>query len=139
MRMFFRPLARSKPLVVGVLSVVSVFLATCPCAQAFNRDQRTVATAGLYGTLVGTLVGLVTLPVTQSGRNVFVGSSVGLYLGLAVGLYHMNHRDDPDNPLRYQRNARRGPDPNQKPEFPVAMRAPKLPSGIRFDVPVVTF
>ena len=69
-------------------------------AQAMSRDVKDVLTLGLYGIVAGTALGLATLPLAKSSRAIFIGSSVGLYLGLATGFYHITHRDDPGNPLR---------------------------------------
>ena len=69
-------------------------------ARAWDQDKRTIVSTSSYGILVGTLAGLLTLPVHGNGRTVFVGTSVGLYLGIVVGLYHNAHRYDPSNPLR---------------------------------------
>lgn len=89
------------------LWVVALSIALpAPSAQALDRDSRTVLKAGTYGILAGTAVGLLTWPVSQTNRSVFIGSSMGLYLGLAVGIYHITHRDDPSNPLRESADAR---------------------------------
>lgn len=69
-------------------------------AQAVHRNVRTVMTTGAYGIVGGTLVGLATVPMSKDFRTMFIGSSVGLYLGIAVGIYYILHRDDPTNPLR---------------------------------------
>lgn len=83
-----------------VLSVGLSVTIGAPRAQALERDSRTMLKAGGYGLLAGTAVGLLTWPVSKTSRSVFIGSSIGLYLGLAVGIYHITHRDDPSNPLR---------------------------------------
>lgn len=84
---------------IAVLLLLSVSLSES--AHAWDTDKRTIVTAAEYGLVIGTLAGLLTLPVSGSARSVFVGTSVGLYLGLLVGIYHNGHRHDPDNPLRF--------------------------------------
>lgn len=64
-----------------------------------DRDVRSVLRTSAYGALAGTALGVVSLPATKSVRGVFIGTSLGLYLGIAIGIYHITHRDDPGNPL----------------------------------------
>lgn len=68
-------------------------------AHALDRDVRAVLIAGLYGIAGGTILGAASLPLTREPRTVFMGSSLGLYLGIAVGFYYIWHRYDPGNPL----------------------------------------
>lgn len=42
---------------------------------------------GLSGAVVGAAAGTVMWPISGQARTVFVGASVGLYLGIAAGLY----------------------------------------------------
>jgi hypothetical protein len=65
-----------------------------------DHDVRSVIVSGEFGLLGGAAIGLATLPFTGSLRNVFIGSSVGLWLGIAVGFYYISNRNNPDNPLR---------------------------------------
>lgn len=124
---------------IRVLLIVCSFFLAAPPAHGWNSDQRAVMTGGLYGAIAGTLVGLITLPVSQSGRNVFVGTSVGLYLGMVAGLYHIHHRDDPSNPLRYDASSRELV-PEEQPEAPLSVLPPgPPPATLRLDVPVLTF
>lgn len=69
-------------------------------ALAIDRDVRSVIVAGGYGILGGTILGLASYPLTRDGRSVFIGSSVGLYLGIIAGIYYVMDRDNPENPLR---------------------------------------
>jgi len=71
-------------------------------AVRLDRDVKTVMTGAVYGLVIGTVLGLVTLPLTDSVKTMFLGSSVGMYIGAAVGGYHAMSRDDPQNPLRPQ-------------------------------------
>ena len=68
-------------------------------AWAVDRDVRAVLTTSAYGVAGGTLLGLASLPLHRSGRSVFMGTSLGLYLGAIVGFYYIGHRDDRGNPL----------------------------------------
>jgi hypothetical protein len=82
-----------------IAAVSSLAFASRP-AFAMSRDVRSVIVAGEYGMLGGTLLGIASLPLARSGRSVFIGTSVGLYLGIVAGIYYIHHRDDPGNPLR---------------------------------------
>jgi hypothetical protein len=105
-------------------------------AQALSRNTSTMVTTGWYGILGGTAVGLVAWPLAGSNRAVGIGAAVGLWLGLAVGIYHIHHRDDPGNPLRS--------DARDKPQLFVDEweHSPferQDPVAIRLEVPVATF
>src|SRR5687767_13102576 len=83
--------------------IIFLFLATLFAPQksyALDTNVRTVIVAGIYGTLIGTGMGLISYPFTKNVRGIFVGSSIGLYLGIIAGIYHIEHREDPGNPLR---------------------------------------
>jgi hypothetical protein len=68
-------------------------------ARALDRDVKAVLITGAYGIVGGTAIGLVSWPMTRQVRSIFMGSSIGLYLGLAAGIYFIQNRHDPDNPL----------------------------------------
>jgi hypothetical protein len=83
-------------------AVLCVFLvlggavgATIPQAHAKVHPNLVTIfrTAGL-GVLGGTLIGLISFPFSQDARTIFMGSSVGLYVGAAAGVYFNGHRDD---------------------------------------------
>jgi hypothetical protein len=57
-----------------------------------SRDVRAVLVISAYGLVGGTLLGLAALPFNQDARTVFIGSSLGLYLGIAVGHYYVYDR-----------------------------------------------
>jgi hypothetical protein len=83
------------------LTLLLIFtVASASPAYAVNRDVRAVLTTRAYKIAAGTALGAVTYPFTHDFRTVLIGSSVGLFLGIAAGIYHINHRDDPGNPLR---------------------------------------
>ena len=71
-------------------------------AHALNRDVRAVLITSGYGVAAGTILGLASFPLNQNPRSIFIGSSVGLYLGIAVGVYYIFHRYSPENPLHMQ-------------------------------------
>lgn len=81
-----------------VAGLLPVCLIASP-ARAVDRDVRAVLTTSAYGVAGGTLLGLASLPLHRSGRSVFMGTSLGLYLGAIVGFYFIGHRDDRGNPL----------------------------------------
>jgi hypothetical protein len=85
---------------------LALLLAIAPLqAHALSRNTSTVVTTSLYGIVGGAALGLVAWPLTGSSRALGIGASLGLWLGIAVGIYHNGHRDDPGNPL----NALLGP------------------------------
>ncbi len=51
-------------------------------ALAIDRDVRSVIIAGGYGILGGTVLGAASYPLTRDLRSVFLGTSIGLYLGI---------------------------------------------------------
>lgn len=67
---------------------------------ALSDDVRTVMVAATYGAAAGTAAGLVSFPVSGEARNIVIGTSLGLYLGIIAGVYHMTHRYDPENPFQ---------------------------------------
>lgn len=82
-----------------VLAPVSVFASEQDGRSNFKRDANTLLITGAYGAVGGAALGLASYPSTKSFSGVLIGSAVGLVLGLTVGVYHINHRDDPGNPL----------------------------------------
>jgi hypothetical protein len=63
-------------------------------AYAMDRDVKTLIKAGGYGAIGGALVGLATLPLTRDIRSIFMGSSIGLYLGIAAGVLYIQNRNE---------------------------------------------
>ncbi|MBU6374505.1 MAG: hypothetical protein KGQ59_00770 [Bdellovibrionales bacterium] len=51
------------------------------------------------GAMIGLGAGLVLWPISRRFNTVPVGLGVGACLGAAVGLYHVTHTDDPQNPF----------------------------------------
>jgi hypothetical protein len=64
--------------------VGTVLIAPNP-SYSMSPKVKTVLVFGGGGALAGTLLGLLTLPFSSNARGVFMGSSIGLYLGLAGG------------------------------------------------------
>lgn len=69
-------------------------------ANAMDRDARAVIRSSTWGTAAGTVLGAMAFGFSKDVRTVFQGSSIGLYFGIAFGLYHVTHREDLGNPLR---------------------------------------
>jgi len=74
------------------IKLAMVILLIGPSAQAgvwssAPEPVRAVSRWGAAGLAAGALTGVVVAPIAQSPRPVFLGASVGLYLGLVVGLY----------------------------------------------------
>jgi len=72
---------------------------SAPKANAVSRDVWDVAKFGAYGAAIGTGAGLVSFPFTGEAKTIFMGTSIGLYLGIIVGVFHVMNRDDPENPF----------------------------------------
>ncbi len=85
-------------------------LGFAPRAHAINFKPIMVATT--YGVLAGTLTGVGSLAFYETPsdnlRNVAIGASTGLYLGVLIGLYATylapafqggGSKSDPDNPI----------------------------------------
>lgn len=47
-------------------------------------------------------MGIVAWPLTGQGKSIFLGSSIGLYLGMIAGIYHISNKDNPENPFLRQ-------------------------------------
>ena len=75
--------------------------------------------------LFGTLGGALSYGFTQDWRTIFQGTSVGLYLGIAVGIYYSLEHDNPENPLRG------GPPPEPDPSAMNGTDQGPSPSGVR--------
>ena len=74
----------------GVWVAACLMLSLClfqPRAQALDKNVRTVLVSGLYGAAAGTALGLVTYPFNHRLKTVFIGTSVGLYIGILMGFY----------------------------------------------------
>lgn len=82
-----------RPWIAGVCAVVA-FLATPPARAALDRDTRTLVRASGYGLLAGTAAGLFMWPLSGQLRTVFLGSSLGLYVGIVVGVYQIVQAQD---------------------------------------------
>ena len=90
-------------------------------ALRLNKDVKDVMVMSGYGLIAGTAVGLATLPLTQDLRVTLMGSSVGLYMGIAAGIFYVLNRPEPSR-ASLARFETREP-PNARP--------------VRFDVPTV--
>jgi hypothetical protein len=89
--------------VLGLVAGLASSLVDAPLAHAakakpvLGKGTRTVLRTGLYGALAGTAVGLAALPFDRKARTVFIGTSSGLYLGLAVGLFLVWEDSEPED------------------------------------------
>lgn len=99
MKLIPTPKTRRKWLAITALCALSLMCFAQEPAHAVSKDTKTVLTAGAYGALGGTVLGLIAFPFSGKLRTIPIGTSIGLYLGAAVGFYHIWHRDDPGNPL----------------------------------------
>ncbi len=73
-------------------------------ANAMSKDGRTFLTMGGYGLVGGTVLGLAQYPFTHNTKNIFVGTSIGLYLGLALGAFYVLNDYDAPKPEPYSLN-----------------------------------
>lgn len=76
--------------IIAVL-LMSFLVASPGWAQDENTDMREFVMSCTYGVLAGTLVGAATLAFTENPgdnlRNLARGASIGLYVGILLGLY----------------------------------------------------
>ena len=94
-----------------------------------TSDLKTLEVFSLYGAGAGTVVGLAGVPFSKSIKTMFVGTSVGLVLGIIAGVYHINNRNNPQNPF----NNDFQPFPSEDPNYPKdeGMQSPdKAPPAI---------
>lgn len=119
-RLYFARLGFRRILSVGLLSLV-VALTAPRLAYAIGHDVRTVIVAGEYGILGGTILGVASLPFTQDARSIFIGSSIGLYLGIVVGVMYAFNRYQDEGPKAYYQRRSTERDPYLEPKLlPVA-------------------
>ena len=100
--------------VIFVLVFAFSSLTPSSTLAAGTSDFKTLETFSLYGAGAGTLAGLVTVPFTKDIRTMFIGTSVGLFLGIIAGFYHINNRGNPENPFNNNFN----PYPKEDPNYP---------------------
>ena len=121
---------------LAAFSVVLLISSMAPApARAMDRDLRDVLVIGLYGAVAGTVLGLVSFPLTGQAKSIFIGSSAGLYLGLVAGVYYISYRDDPTNPL----NPQNLPSARQDYEAPRSSMVAAQRPLIEFSYPVLHF
>lgn len=97
-------------------------------ALSLHPNVKRVIVFGAYGTAFGTLGGLVSLPLSRDWRTLFLGSSVGLYLGLAVGIVYAATYSETDHLLnRIVPGSQAGLSPSGSLE--ITPRQPDTPKG----------
>lgn len=89
---------RAVALGVALVWLAAVAIAPRP-AHALSRDVKAVLIISGYGMAGGTILGAAALPFNQDLRTVFIGTSIGLYLGIAVGFYYIYDRYAQENPI----------------------------------------
>lgn len=70
-------------------------------AEALDRDVKDVMKSAAYGAAGGTVMGLgayLMISDPRTPKNIFLGTSIGLFLGIVAGFYYINNRDE-GNPL----------------------------------------
>ncbi len=125
---------------LGVLVCVFLLLGSAVAskkANALDRDVRAVMLISVYGMAGGTALGLISLPSHQSLRGVFMGTSVGLYVGILIGLYFIHNRDDPQNPLLAQAYPMRELGLLEREKFQTLL--PEHPKAFEIQYPVMQF
>ncbi len=81
-------------ILLGLFAVQTVQSVLVPTrAYALEHDTRTLLKCGLYGTLGGAATGVLSHALGSNTRSIFVGASVGLYMGLVLGFYYVWDRD----------------------------------------------
>jgi len=84
-----------------VLGLVLTSGSVSQSARALDRDLKDVINVSLFGLTIGTGVGLLAWPLAGKLRAIPIGSSIGLYLGIVAGIYHIQNRRNPENPLTH--------------------------------------
>jgi hypothetical protein len=78
-------------------------------AEAMSTEMRGLFRIGAYGLVGGTALGVAAYPMTGDLRTIFVGTSIGLYLGLAIGtIYALQPDDSPPPPWQSRHGGRPG-------------------------------
>lgn len=85
-----------KPWITATCAGV-IFLTAVPARAVLDQDTRTLIRTSEYGLVAGTAAGLLMWPLSGQLRSVFIGSSIGLYVGIVVGVYHIFERPNPDS------------------------------------------
>lgn len=69
--------------------IVGIFSAPIQsnAASVLARKSLVVGKAALYGFGAGLVVGLASQVIKKRTKNIFIGGSLGLYAGIATGLY----------------------------------------------------
>lgn len=75
-------------------AVLAVLAAPLQAEAKLDKNLGVIFRTAAIGVVGGTLIGLATWPFSQNIRTVFMGSSVGLYVGAVAGVYFNAHRDD---------------------------------------------
>ncbi len=125
---------------LGILAGLFIASAATPLAWAddsttlVRKDVHALIVTGEYGILAGTVLGAATLPFTQNLRSLFIGSSLGLYLGIVVGIYYIANRDNPENPLKNEEE--RYPDPGASSQLRLPLSASKV---VQVSMPLLRF
>lgn len=89
----------------AILLLMALTLATGSReAHAMSRQVRGLLTLGEYGLVGGTIIGLAAYPLTGEGRSIFIGSSVGLYVGLVFGLGYVLSSNGDEDPFWARRS-----------------------------------
>ena len=119
----------------GLLSVQTVLFVAPSNAHALEPDTRTVLKSGLYGTLAGAGAGVLSRALGSNTRSIFVGASVGLYMGLVLGFYYIWDRD----PYAVLEKRDQGPETNRELASRDVLESRQLPAKISFDFRVASF
>ena len=75
---------RLKTVVLGILLILG---GIHPSWGFPNPQVKSIGLNALYGTVGGALLGISSLAFGAGGRTIAKGASLGLYLGLAFGIY----------------------------------------------------
>ncbi len=102
----------------GNVALISILIVTAVPARAeLARSTKTVIKTSAYGALAGLALGAASYPAHRNLRGIFMGASIGLYLGIAAGAYSVWSEDSGDAPL-FSRGQERDKDESELAAFP---------------------
>ncbi|MEN9722664.1 MAG: hypothetical protein RJB38_650 [Pseudomonadota bacterium] len=88
-----------KTMGMAALVLVPVGWAQAEDGSWDRESRRQVFVMSGYGAALGAAAGAALWPVSGKTSTLLVGAGTGLVLGVVAGVYHVTHRNDPQNPF----------------------------------------